>query len=94
MHFVMGGRVKGGLIGEAPEVRNMFPHIGGPMPVIDTRRLWTTVARQWLDVDTSNLFSKRHESLGIYRLAERHSGRFAARSRRETMGPEARGGEP
>jgi len=67
VHFVMGGRVKGGLLGEAPEVRNMFPHIGGPMPVIDTRRLWTTVARQWWNADTSSLFSKRHEPLDLIR---------------------------
>ncbi|HTS85112.1 MAG TPA: DUF1501 domain-containing protein [Usitatibacter sp.] len=67
VHFVMGGRVKGGLIGEAPEVRNMFPHIGGPMPTIDTRRLWTTVAKQWWNADTSGLFSKQHQALDLLR---------------------------
>jgi len=67
VHFVMGGRVKGGLVGEAPEVRDMFPHIGGPMPVIDTRRLWTTVAQQWWNVDTSALFSKRYAALDLLR---------------------------
>lgn len=67
VHFVMGGRVKGGLIGEAPEVRHMFPRIGGPMPTIDTRQLWTSVARQWWGVDTSNLFSKRHAALDLVR---------------------------
>ena len=67
VHFVMGGRVKGGLIGEAPEVRNMFPHIGGPAPTIDTRRLWTTVAERWWNADAANLFSKRHAALDLIR---------------------------
>jgi uncharacterized protein (DUF1501 family) len=67
VHFVMGGRVKGGLIGEAPKVRHMFPRIGGPMPTIDTRQLWTSVARQWWGADTSSLFSKRHAALDLVR---------------------------
>ena len=37
-HFVMGGRVKGGLYGEAPPIQDLHP-IGGPAPAIDTRRL-------------------------------------------------------
>jgi uncharacterized protein (DUF1501 family) len=67
VHFVMGGRVKGGLIGEAPEVRHMFPRIGGPMPKIDTRQMWTTIAQQWWNTDTANLFSKRHATLDLLR---------------------------
>jgi len=66
-HFVMGGRVKGGLLGEAPPVIRIFPKIGGPMPVIDTRRLWTTVAERWWSLDASNLFSKRYASLDLLR---------------------------
>lgn len=66
-HFVMGGRVKGGLVGEAPAVVKIFPRIGGPMPTIDTRRLWTTVAQRWWNVDASNLFSKRHAPLDLLR---------------------------
>lgn len=66
-HFVMGGRVKGGLVGEAPPVVKIFPRIGGPMPTIDTRRLWTTVAQRWWDLDASSLFSKRHAPLDLLR---------------------------
>lgn len=66
-HFVMGGRVKGGLVGEAPPVVKIFPKIGGPMPTIDTRRLWTTVAERWWNLDASNLFTKRYESLDLLR---------------------------
>jgi len=66
-HFVMGGRVKGGLLGEAPPVIRIFPKIGGPMPVIDTRRLWTTVAERWWNLDASSLFSKRYPGLDLLR---------------------------
>ena len=65
-HFVMGGRVKGGLYGEAPRVVSMHP-IGGPAPVIDTRRLWTTVAQRWWQADASGLFTRRHAPLDLLR---------------------------
>jgi uncharacterized protein (DUF1501 family) len=66
-HFAMGGRVKGGLYGEAPAVERMFPPIGGPAPVIDTRRLWTTVAKDWWQADASGLFTRRHAPLDLLR---------------------------
>ncbi len=66
-HFVMGGRVKGGLFGEAPPVMRMYPRIGGPAPVIDTRRLWSTVARDWWNIDPSGLFTRRHAPLDLLR---------------------------
>ncbi|MGZ5105007.1 MAG: DUF1501 domain-containing protein [Usitatibacter sp.] len=65
-HFVMGGRVKGGLIGEAPPVVRMYP-IGGPAPTLDTRRVWTTVAERWWDTDASALFPQRHAPLDLLR---------------------------
>jgi uncharacterized protein (DUF1501 family) len=66
-HFVMGGRVKGGLVGDAPPVLKIFPKIGGPTPTIDSRRLWTTVAERWWNVDASNVFSKRYAPLDLLR---------------------------
>lgn len=66
-HFVMGGSVKGGLVGEAPAVIRIFPKIGGPAPVIDTRSLWTTVAERWWNLDASGLFSKRCAPLDLLR---------------------------
>jgi uncharacterized protein (DUF1501 family) len=45
-HFVMGGRVRGGLFGEAPKVERMYP-IGGVAPSLDTRRVWATVVERW-----------------------------------------------
>jgi uncharacterized protein (DUF1501 family) len=65
-HFVLGGRVKGGLYGEAPPVIRIHP-IGGPEPVIDTRRLWTTVVERWWDSDAAGLFTRRHAPLDLLR---------------------------
>jgi uncharacterized protein (DUF1501 family) len=65
-HFAMGGRVKGGLYGEAPEVTDIRM-IGGPDPVIDTRRLWTSVVARWWGADTRGLFSGRHAPLDLLR---------------------------
>lgn len=65
-HFVMGGRVKGGLHGEAPPVIDVH-EIGGPAPVIDTRRLWTTVVERWWGADASGLFTRRHAPLDLIR---------------------------
>jgi len=65
-HFVMGGRVRGGLYGEAPRVLRMHP-IGGPAPVIDTRRLWTTVIDRWWNGDASSVFSGRFEPIDLLR---------------------------
>jgi uncharacterized protein (DUF1501 family) len=65
-HFVMGGRVKGGLHGEAPRIVRMHP-IGGPAPTIDTRRLWTTVVERWWGVDASGLFRRRSQPLDLLR---------------------------
>ena len=41
-HMVLGGRVKGGLLGEAPKLSSVHS-ISGPAPVIDTRALYSTV---------------------------------------------------
>ncbi len=65
-HFVMGGRVKGGLHGAAPKVERGAV-IGGPMPAIDTRELWTTVAERWWGVEARGLFNRRYAPLDLLR---------------------------
>jgi uncharacterized protein (DUF1501 family) len=65
-HFVLGGRVKGGLYGEAPPVQRLHP-IGGPAPVLDTRRLWSTVAQRWWEGSASGLFNRRYAPLDLLR---------------------------
>ncbi len=66
VHFVMGGRVKGGLIGEAPPVERVH-FVGGPAPVIDPRRLWTSVVEGWWNGDASRLFARRYKALDLLR---------------------------
>jgi uncharacterized protein (DUF1501 family) len=65
-HFVLGGRVKGGLLGEAPRVVRVH-EVGGPEPVVDTRRLWSTVVERWWDTDASGLFGPRQAPLDLLR---------------------------
>ena len=65
-HFAMGGRVAGGLYGEAPRVINVH-EIGGPPPGIDTRQLWTTVIERWWGADASGLFTRRYAPLDLLR---------------------------
>ena len=65
-HFVMGGRVKGGLLGEAPAIVDVH-WIGGAAPVIDTRRLWATVVERWWGTDSAGLFSGRSQPLDLLR---------------------------
>ena len=66
-HFVLGGRVKGGLLGEAPPIVRVH-EVGGPAPVIDTRRLWSTVVERWWETDAAGLFSRRHAPLDLLRV--------------------------
>jgi uncharacterized protein (DUF1501 family) len=65
-HFVMGGRVFGGLHGEAPPVVRVF-NVGGPQPAIDTRRLWTTVIEKWWERPADGVFARRHKTLDLIR---------------------------
>jgi uncharacterized protein (DUF1501 family) len=65
-HFVLGGRVKGGLFGEAPKVQRMF-HIGGVAPSVDTRRLWSTVVGGWWNADARAVFGEGYKPLDLLR---------------------------
>jgi uncharacterized protein (DUF1501 family) len=65
-HFVLGGRVKGGMYGEAPKVQRMF-HIGGVAPAVDTRRLWATVVERWWNGDARAVFGEGYKPLDLLR---------------------------
>ena len=65
-HFVMGGRVNGGLHGTAPKFERMYP-IGGPAPSIDTRSLWTTVVQRWWGLDASGVFNRPYAPMDLLR---------------------------
>ena len=60
----MGGRVKGGLHGEAPPVERVHL-VGGPAPSTDMRRVWTTVAQRWWNLDAAGLFDRRYAPLDL-----------------------------
>jgi uncharacterized protein (DUF1501 family) len=64
VHFALGGRVKGGLLGEAMPVVDVF-QIDGPPPVIDYRALYTTVIEQWWNGSANGVFAKRFKSLSM-----------------------------
>jgi len=61
-HFMMGGRVKGGLHGEAPPVERVYL-VGGPAPSTDTRRVWNTVVQRWWDLPGAHVFGSDYKPL-------------------------------
>ncbi len=66
VHFALGGRVAGGLFGEAVPVVDVF-QIDGPPPVIDYRALYTTVIESWWGGSADGVFAKRFKPLPILR---------------------------
>ncbi len=62
--FVMGGRVKGGLHGEALPVVDVFS-IDGPPPVIDYRQLYTTIIESWWGGSAAGVFDRRFKTLDL-----------------------------
>lgn len=63
--MVMGGRVKGGLYGQAPAfVRNFS--IGGVPPVVDYRELFTSVIQDWWGLPADSVFAGRHKALRLF----------------------------
>ena len=65
-HFVLGGKVKGGLLGEPMPVVDVFS-IDGPPPVIDYRELYTTIIEQWWRGSARDVFDRRFKSLDLLR---------------------------
>ena len=65
-HMVAGGRVKGGLYGQAPVAMDVHA-IGGPPPVIDYRELYTTVIEAWWDGRADGVFDRRFKPLDLLR---------------------------
>ncbi len=62
--FIAGGRIKGGLHGEAPPVVDVFA-LDGPPPVIDYRALYTTMIENWWGGSANGIFNARFKSLDI-----------------------------
>lgn len=66
VHLVTGGRVKGGLYGEAMPVINVFS-IDGPAPVIDYRSFYTTVIENWWGGSARGIFDRDFKPLNLLR---------------------------
>ena len=65
-HFVMGGKIKGGLLGTPPAVIDVYA-IDGPPPVIDYRQLYTTIIEQWWGGSARGVFDRNFKSLDLLR---------------------------
>ena len=65
-HVVLGGKVKGGLFGQANPVIDVFA-IDGPPPVIDYRELYTTIIEQWWHGSARGVFDRSFKTLDLLR---------------------------
>ena len=66
-HFVMGGRVRGGLYGVPPMLARLDGN--GNLPVgIDFRQLYATVLGPWWGLDASTILQQRFEPLPLLRV--------------------------
>jgi uncharacterized protein (DUF1501 family) len=66
-HFVMGGRVRGGLYGVAPMLARLDGN--GNLPVgVDFRQLYATVLGPWWGLDASAVLQQRFEPLPLLRV--------------------------
>jgi uncharacterized protein (DUF1501 family) len=66
VHFVTGGRIKGGLFGEPMPVIDVFA-IDGPPPVIDYRSLYTTIIQDWWGASSRGVFDRAFKPLDLLR---------------------------
>ena len=64
--MVLGGKVKGGLLGQPMPVVDVFS-IDGPPPVIDYRELYTTIIEQWWRGSARGVFDRNFKSLELLR---------------------------
>ena len=64
--IVLGGKVKGGVLGEPPPVIDVFA-IDGPPPVIDYRELYTTIIEQWWQGKARGVFDRNFKTLDLLR---------------------------
>jgi len=65
-HFVLGGRVRGGLYGPAPALSRLDGN--GNLPfAVDFRDLYATVLEGWWGVDSARALNGRFASMGLLR---------------------------
>jgi uncharacterized protein (DUF1501 family) len=65
-HFVMGGRVKGGLLGAAPDLARLDG--SGNLPyAVDFRSMYATALEKWWGIDSASILGGKFPSLDILR---------------------------
>ncbi|MDX2219601.1 MAG: DUF1501 domain-containing protein [Burkholderiales bacterium] len=65
-HFLMGGRVKGGLYGQAPQLERLDGN--GNLPFgVDFRSVYATVLDRWWNVDSKAVFGQKFAPLDLIR---------------------------
>jgi uncharacterized protein (DUF1501 family) len=65
-HFLLGGRVKGGLFGPPPALGRLDGN--GNLPhAVDFRSLYATVLGEWWGLDVSRALNGRFAPLGLVR---------------------------
>jgi len=65
-HFVLGGRVRGGLYGKPPALDRLDGN--GNLPYnVDFRQLYATVLQRWWGIDSAAVLKGRYEPLGVLR---------------------------
>jgi len=64
-HFVLGGRVQGGLYGDRPALTQL--ESGNLRHVVDFRQLYVTVAERWWGLPARSLFGGKYAPLEILR---------------------------
>lgn len=65
-HFVLGGRVAGGLYGEAPDLASLGAD-GNPRHALDFRDIYATVLEGWWNVDSRRALGGRFASVSFLR---------------------------
>jgi uncharacterized protein (DUF1501 family) len=64
VHFVTGGRVRGGLYGDAPDLTRL-DSTGNVQHVVDFRALYATVLERWWGMDASGVLRGRYAPLEL-----------------------------
>jgi uncharacterized protein (DUF1501 family) len=65
-HFVMGGRVKGGLLGKAPELARLDGN-GNLAHAVDFRSMYATVLSRWWGVNAADVLGGKWPPLDLLR---------------------------
>jgi uncharacterized protein (DUF1501 family) len=66
VHFVAGGRVRGGVLGEPLDLRRLDA-AGNPPHALDFRALYATILEDWWRIESRDVLGKRFATLPLLR---------------------------